>query len=132
MKILVIDVGGSHIKVRATGHKKRMEIPSGPKMTAGKMVAAVQKLTAGWQYDAVTIGYLGLVLHGRIVSEPHNLGLGWVGFAFQKAFGFVRQGHYATDATMLATYPAAVISVESIGDLLRYDLVQLLKPDVLK
>ena len=100
MKILVIDVGGTHVKVRATSHKKRIEIPSGPKMTARKMVAAVQKLTADWQYDAVTIGYPGLVLHGHIASEPHNLGHGWVGFAFENTFG--RPVKLVNDAAMQA------------------------------
>jgi polyphosphate glucokinase len=87
MKVLVIDVGGTHIKVRATGHKMRMEIPSGLKMTAIKMVEAVRKITAGWQYDVITIGYPGPVLHGHIINEPHNLGHGWVGFNFKKTFG---------------------------------------------
>jgi predicted NBD/HSP70 family sugar kinase len=87
MKILVIDVGGTHIKVRITGHKNRLEIPSGPKMTASKMVASVRKITAGWKYDAITIGYPGPVLQGHIVNEPHNLGHGWVKFNFKKAFG---------------------------------------------
>ena len=87
MKILVIDVGGTHIKVNATSHKKQIEIPSGPKMIARKMVAVVRKLIVGWQYEAVTIGYPGLVHHGHIVGEPHNLGHGWVGFDFKKAFG---------------------------------------------
>jgi polyphosphate glucokinase len=87
MKILVIDVGGTHIKVLATGHKKPLEIPSGRKMTAKQMAAAVRKATAGWKYDAVSIGYPGPVVHGRPVSEPHNLGHGWVGFDFEKAFG---------------------------------------------
>jgi predicted NBD/HSP70 family sugar kinase len=86
MKILVIDVGGTHVKVRATGHKQRIEISSGPKMTAKKMVAAVKKRIAGWTYDVVTIGYPGAVLHGRIASEPHNLGSGWIGFDFKQAF----------------------------------------------
>jgi polyphosphate glucokinase len=86
MKILVIDVGGTHVKVRASS-KELIKIPSGPKMTARKMVAAARKLIAGWQYDAVTIGYPGAVVHGRIVAEPHNLGSGWVGFNFKKAFG---------------------------------------------
>ena len=85
MKILVIDVGGTHIKVRATGQRNRIEIPSGPKMTATKMVAAVQKSIAGLKYDAITIGYPGAVLHGHIVSEPHNLGHGWSSFDFKKA-----------------------------------------------
>jgi hypothetical protein len=87
MRILVIDVGGTHVKVRATSHPERMEIPSGLKMTANKMVAAVRKIIAGWKYDVVTLGYPGPVLHGHIVGEPHNLGHGWVEFNFKKAFG---------------------------------------------
>ena len=59
MRILVIDVGGTHVKVLATGHKRRVEFPSGPKMTPAKMVAAVRAATAGWKYDAVSIGYPG-------------------------------------------------------------------------
>ena len=65
MKILVIDVGGTHVKALASGHKRPIEIPSGPDMTAKKMVAAVRQATAGWKYDAVSIGYPGPVLHGR-------------------------------------------------------------------
>jgi polyphosphate glucokinase len=87
MKILVIDVGGTHIKVRASGQKNKVQIPSGPKMTAKKMVVSIRKITANWKYDAVTIGYPGPVLHGHIVSEPHNLGHGWIKFDFKKAFG---------------------------------------------
>jgi len=87
MNILVIDVGGTHIKVRATGHKTQVQIPSSPKMTANKMVAAVRKIIVGWKYDAITVGYPGLVLHGHIVGEPHNLGHGWVNFNFKKTFG---------------------------------------------
>ncbi|MDB6109563.1 MAG: polyphosphate glucokinase [Pedosphaera sp.] len=87
MKILVVDVGGTHVKVRATSHKELIKIPSGPEMTARKMVAATRKVIAGWKYDVVTIGYPGAVVHGRIVAEPHNLGPGWVGFDFKKAFG---------------------------------------------
>lgn len=86
MKVLVIDVGGTHVKVRATGQKTGLEIPSGPEMTAKIMVASVRKIIAGWKYDAITIGYPGPVLHGRVVSEPHNLGKGWVKFDFPKAF----------------------------------------------
>jgi predicted NBD/HSP70 family sugar kinase len=64
MRILVIDVGGTHVKVLATGHKKLVEFPSGPKMTPAKMVAAVRAAMIGWKYDAVSIGYPGTVLHG--------------------------------------------------------------------
>src|SRR5579864_1600453 len=87
MRILVIDVGGAHVKVLATGHKNRVEFESGPKMTPSKMVAAVRAVTAGWKYEAVSMGYPGPVVHGRPLSEPHNLGHGWVGFDFKKAFG---------------------------------------------
>lgn len=87
MKILVIDVGGTNVKVGTSNQEKRVKIPSGTNMTARKMVTAVQKQIADWQCEAVTIGYPGLVLHGHIVSEPHNLGKGWVGFDFTQAFG---------------------------------------------
>jgi polyphosphate glucokinase len=87
MKILVIDVGGTHVKVHRPGHKKPVKIPSGPTMTANKMVAAVKNIAAEWQYSAVSIGYPGSVVHGRPVSEPYNLGPGWVGFDFTRAFG---------------------------------------------
>ncbi len=86
-KILVVDVGGTHIKLLATGHKTPITIASGPKMTAAKMAAEVKKATADWDYSAVSIGYPGPVLHGKPVSEPHNLGRGWVKFDFRKAFG---------------------------------------------
>jgi predicted NBD/HSP70 family sugar kinase len=87
MRILVIDAGGTHVKLLATGRKQRIEFPSGPKMTAAKMVAAVRAATVGWKYDAISIGYPGPVVHGRPLSEPHHLGSGWVGFEFRRAFG---------------------------------------------
>jgi polyphosphate glucokinase len=86
VKVLVIDVGGSHIKVFATGRKMPIQIPSGPKMSAGQMVRRVREAIDGWTYDAVSIGYPGVVLHGKPLSEPRNLGGGWVGFRFKKAF----------------------------------------------
>jgi polyphosphate glucokinase len=87
MDILVIDVGGTHIKVLATGRKKRLEFRSGPKMTAKEMVLKVREATTDWHYSVVSIGYPGPVLHGKPVSEPRHLGDGWVGFDFKKAFG---------------------------------------------
>ena len=87
LDILVIDVGGTHIKALATGHRKRVRIKSGSKMSAREMVRAVRQATAGWRYSVVSIGYPGPVLHGRPVSEPRHLGGGWVGFDFEKAFG---------------------------------------------
>ena len=87
MKILAIDVGGTHVKVLATGRRTPLEIPSGPTMTATQMVRKVRQGTTGWSYSVVSIGYPGAVLHGKPVSEPPNLGGGWVGFDFTKAFG---------------------------------------------
>jgi polyphosphate glucokinase len=86
MNILVIDVGGTHIKILATGEKEKREIDSGPSITARQMVTSVKKLANGWKYDAVSIGYPGPVVHGRPLAEPHNLGTGWMGFDFAAAF----------------------------------------------
>jgi len=87
MRILVIDVGGTHVKILATGHRTEVRIPSGPAMTAKQMAAAVKSAAANWKYEAVSIGYPGPVVHGSPLREPHNLGGGWVGFDFTKAFG---------------------------------------------
>jgi predicted NBD/HSP70 family sugar kinase len=87
MRILVVDAGGTHVKLLATGRKQQVEFPSGPKMTPAKMVAAVRTATAGWKYDAISIGYPGAVVHGRPLSEPHHLGSGWVGFDIRRALG---------------------------------------------
>jgi polyphosphate glucokinase len=84
--ILVIDVGGTNVKVLASGQKEPIKIPSGPKMTARKMVKEVRKATSDWTYEAVSMGYPGPVVHGHPLCEPHNLGGGWVGFDFKKAF----------------------------------------------
>jgi polyphosphate glucokinase len=86
MKVLVVDIGGTHVKILATGQRVRLKFPSGPTMTPEQMVSRVQKLTKDWKYDVVSIGYPGPVLKGRPVVEPHNLGCGWVGFDFQTAF----------------------------------------------
>jgi polyphosphate glucokinase len=100
MKILVIDVGGTNVKVIVTGRRTRAKFSSGPKMTARQMVAAVCAATAGWQYDAVTIGCPGPVVQGVIKTEPANLGGGWVGFDFKKAFS--RPVKIINDAAMQA------------------------------
>src|SRR5512144_2728325 len=87
MKVLVIDVGGTHVKVLATGQAEPRRFDSGPDLTAAEMVAGVKSATTDWEYDGVSIGYPGIVLFNRPVAEPHNLGLGWVGFDYAKAFG---------------------------------------------
>lgn len=86
MKVLAIDIGGTHVKILATGQKERHAFESGPQLTPKRMVAGVKRLAADWQYDAVSIGYPGPVLRNRPVAEQHNLAKGWVGFNFEAAF----------------------------------------------
>ncbi|MFO1406646.1 MAG: ROK family protein [Steroidobacteraceae bacterium] len=100
MNVLVIDVGGTHVKVLATGQAEKREFESGPAMTPRQMVAGVKKLAAGWRYDAIALGYPGLVLGGRIVKEPANLAEGWIGYDFERAFGCPVR--IANDAAMQA------------------------------
>lgn len=87
MNVLVVDIGGTHVKVLATGETEHREFPSGPTMTPKRLVAGVKKLTADWEYDVVAMGYPGPVLRSRPVADPPNLGAGWLGFGFAKAFG---------------------------------------------
>src|SRR5437773_472215 len=86
-KILVIDVGGTNIKLLATGQKEPRKIPSGPAMTAGKMVREVKACVRDWKFDRVSLGYPGPIINGHPLREPHNLGGGWMRFNFSKAFG---------------------------------------------
>jgi len=87
MKVLVVDVGGTWVKVRATGQRTPRKFPSGPAMTPEQMVQDVRKIARGWKYDAVTIGYPGPVLRGKPAVDPWNLGPGWVNYDFKSAFG---------------------------------------------
>jgi polyphosphate glucokinase len=86
-KVLVIDVGGTNVKLLATGQKEPRKYPSGPTMTPGKMIRLVKKAVADWKFDCISLGYPGPIINGHPLREPHNLGRGWVGFNFQKAFG---------------------------------------------
>jgi polyphosphate glucokinase len=86
MKVLVIDVGGTHVKLLATGQRTKVEFASGPGLNPKALVAGVQGLTRDWHYDAISMGYPGPVLHNRPLAEPHNLAPGWVGFDFARAF----------------------------------------------
>jgi polyphosphate glucokinase len=86
MNVLVIDVGGTHVKILVSGQTEHREFVSGPEMTPADMVAGVEKAAEGWKYDALSMGYPGPVLRGKPVAEPHNLGQGWVGFDFEGAF----------------------------------------------
>lgn len=99
-RVLVIDVGGSHVKFRVGSHGKVVKFESGPRMTAAAMAEAVAAVVPRSSYDAVSIGYPGLVIHGRIAAEPYNLGRGWMHFDFGKVFG--RPVRVINDAAMQA------------------------------
>jgi len=100
VKILVVDIGGSHVKCVATDHETPVRFASGPELTPAPMVKRILKLTRGWQFDVVSIGYPGVVRAGTIVREPNNLGSGWVGFDLEAAFG--RPVKIINDAAMQA------------------------------
>jgi polyphosphate glucokinase len=100
MKVLAVDVGGTHVKILVSGQTEARKFDSGPAMVPKGMVSGVKKLAGGWTYDVVSIGYPGPVLRNKPVSEPHNLGSGWVGFNFEAAFG--RPVKLINDAAMQA------------------------------
>jgi len=87
MNVLVIDIGGTSVKILASGQAEPRRFPSGPTMTPTQMVSRVKEHAGDWTYDAVAIGYPGVIHRGRVVSEPHNLAPDWVGFDFEAAFG---------------------------------------------
>ena len=85
--VLVIDVGGTNVKLLATGETEPFKIPSGPTMTAAKMVDVVKKNVKKWKFDCISLGYPGPIINGHPLREPHNLGSGWMRFNFTEAFG---------------------------------------------
>jgi polyphosphate glucokinase len=100
VNVLVVDVGGTNVKVLATGQPAMRKIASGPALTPAAMVEAVKSLTADWAYDVVALGYPGPVVHDAPFKEPANLGAGWVGFDYAAAFG--RPVKIVNDASMQA------------------------------
>ncbi len=98
--LLVIDVGGTHIKFRIDARGRIFRFPSGPRLGPERMTRKVLKRARGLSWDAVSIGYPGLVFRGRIAAEPHNLGAGWMGFDFAAAFG--KPVRIVNDAAMQA------------------------------
>ena len=100
MRILVVDVGGNNIKVRGPGRRTMIKIPSGPRLTAARMVRSVLDAAADWTFDAVSIGYPGPVVDGHPAQEPHTLGRGWVRFDYRGAFK--RPVRIINDAAMQA------------------------------
>ena len=101
MKILAVDIGGTHIKFRTQQHKEPVKLKSGLKMTPGKMMALIGEHTADWSYDHVVLGYPGPVIHNKPLLEPSNLAKGWVNFNFAKAFNH-RPLRIINDAAMQA------------------------------
>lgn len=99
-KVLVIDIGGSHVKALATGRRVIAKVPSGPTLTPRQMVSRIREATQGWRYDVVSIGYPGPIVRGKIAREPVNLGAGWMRFNFARAFG--RPVRLINDAAMQA------------------------------
>src|SRR2546423_12744543 len=115
MNVLVIDVGGTNVKLLATGQTERRKFPSGPTLTPEQMVAGVLKTAEGWDYDAVSLGLPAPVHGGRPLSDPPNLGCGWVGFDFEKAFG--KPVRVINDAAMqaLGSYEGATMLFLGLG-----------------
>ena len=100
MNVLVVDIGGTHVKVLASGKTESRQFNSGPALRPKPMALGAQNIAAGWSYDVVSIGYPGPVLRNRPVAEPHNLGRGWVGFDLEGAFA--RPVRVINDAAMQA------------------------------
>jgi len=100
VRILVVDVGGTNVKVAGSWRRTPIKIESGPTMTGAQMVKQVLADTAGWRYDVVTIGFPGPVHAGRPMAEPHNLGGGWRRLNFERAFG--KPVRVVNDAAMQA------------------------------
>jgi polyphosphate glucokinase len=115
MNVLVVDVGGTNVKILATGQSEPRKLPSGPTLAPEAMVAGVQNLAEDWQYDVVSIGYPGRVVRGRILAEPHNLAPGWVGFDFAAAFG--QPVKVVNDAAMqaLGSYQGGLLLFLGLG-----------------
>src|SRR5687767_1245811 len=100
LKILMVDVGGTNAKCMASGQEGLVKVPTGPKFTPQRLVREVLKATAEWEFDAITLGYPGLVQDGKPAAEPSNLGKGWVRFDYRKAFR--KPVHIINDAAMQA------------------------------
>jgi polyphosphate glucokinase len=99
-KILMVDIGGTNVKLMATGHEGRRKVPTGPEMTPSRMVKEVLKAAEGWEFEAISLGFPGLVTEGKPASEPVNLSKGWINFDYEKAFALPVR--FINDAAMQA------------------------------
>lgn len=124
MKVLAIDIGGNNVKILVSGEDQPRKFPSGPKMTPREMVSGVKQITGDWRYEAVSLGYPGLVHEGKPMAEPNNLGHPWVGFDFASAFG--RPVKIMNDAAMqaLGSYKNGLLFFLGFGTGLGSALVQ--------
>ena len=115
MNVLAIDIGGTNVKILATGQTESRKLPSGQEMTPADMVAGVTELAKDWSYEAVSIGYPGIIKKGKIMTEPHNLAPGWVGFDFEAAFK--RPVKIINDAAMqaLGSYREGILLFLGLG-----------------
>jgi predicted NBD/HSP70 family sugar kinase len=115
MNILVIDIGGTNVKMLASGQTEPRRFHSGPQMSPAMMVSGVRELTADWDHQVVSIGYPGVVRRGKIAGEPHNLAPGWVEFDFERAFG--RPVKLINDAAMqaLGSYREGILLFLGLG-----------------
>lgn len=104
MKVLMVDVGGTNVKLMASGHEGRRKVPSGPGLTPARMVREVLKATEDWEFETISLGYPSRVVDAKPAREPFNLGNGWVKYDFEKAFK--RPVRFINDAAMqaLASY----------------------------
>src|SRR5882724_2274697 len=98
-KILVVDIGGTHVKLLMAGRQHR-QFDSGPEMGPKELVAKIKESAREWKFDAVSIGFPAPVRSGRIMRDPKHLGKGWIGFDFQKALK--KPVHLINDAAMQA------------------------------
>jgi len=113
MRVLAIDIGGTNVKVLATGEEQPRKFPSGPTMTPREMVSRVKELVGDWEYDVVAVGFPGQVKNDRVLKEPNNLGPGWTGFDFGAAFG--RPVKVINDAAMQALGSCQVTTMLFLG-----------------
>ena len=115
MNVLVIDIGGTNIKMLVTGQTEPRRFPSGPTMTPERMVSEIKAQTKDWPYDLVSIGYPGIVKRNLIISEPHNLAPGWIRFDFESAFG--KPVRKMNDAAMqaLGSYKEGILLFLGLG-----------------
>ena len=123
MRILMIDIGGSTVKLKLSGRDEMEKFASGRRLTPNRFLANVRTLSRGWEFDAVSVGFPGVIISGRIAREPMNLGAGWTDFHFGKAFACPVR--LINDAALqaLATYDSGRLLFLTLGTSLGSTLI---------